>query len=94
MISTFASNAVHRGFKLRSGQTIVNKLVFVTSPQRNAALMRKSKEGLLSRNQNNVSFLPAGCCFIELAQSKPIERVALVQSEHHHNQLKTVSFIY
>jgi len=92
MISTFDSNAVHRGFKLRSGQTIVNKLVYVTSPQRNAALMRKSKEGS-SRNQNNVSFLPVDCCFSELAQSKPINHVGLVQSEHHHNHLN-LKFIH
>ena len=79
--------AKYCGFKLRSGQTIVNEISVCCFSERNAALMRKSKDGL-SRNQNNVSFLSADCCFSELAQSKPITHVGLVQREHHYNHLK------
>jgi hypothetical protein len=69
------------------------KLVFVASPQRHAALRRKSKDWL-ARNRNNVcgaTYISADCCFSELTNYKNrTPRVGLVQSGPHHHLIENL----
>jgi hypothetical protein len=72
MVSVFASSALDRGFKSRSGQTKDYKIGICCFSGKHAALRRTSKDWLV-RNQDNVSewrSLFADCCFSELALSK------------------------
>jgi hypothetical protein len=70
MVSVLTSSAVDRGFEPRSGQTKDYKIDSCCFSAKHAALRRKSNEWL-AQNQNNcpngVTFLPAYCCFSELA---------------------------
>jgi hypothetical protein len=81
MISTFASNAVHRGFKLRSGQTIVNEI---------SVCCFSAKKRSINEKEQSLG-IRIMCLFyqrtVELAQSKPITHVGLVQREHRYNHL-------
>jgi hypothetical protein len=54
MVIVLASSAVDRGFESRSGQTKDYKIYISCFSARNAAIKKKSKDGL-ARNQNNVS---------------------------------------
>jgi hypothetical protein len=54
MVSVLAYSAADRGLEPRSGQTKDNKIVMCCFSAKNAALRRKSKDGL-ARNQDNVS---------------------------------------
>ena len=64
MVSVLASSAVDRGFEPRLGQTKDYKIGMCCFSAKHAALRRKSKDWL-ARNQNNVTCLPADCCFSE-----------------------------
>jgi hypothetical protein len=72
MIRVFSSSAVNRGFDPKLGQMKDYNISIYCFSAKYAALSRKSKDGL-PRNQENVSewndmyFLPADCCFSELA---------------------------
>ena len=54
MVSMFASSAVDRGLKPRSGQTKDYKIGICCFSAKHALLRRKSKDWL-ARNQDNVS---------------------------------------
>ena len=54
MVSVLAWSMVDRGFKPRSGQTKDFKIGICCFSNKQAALRRKSKDGL-ARNQDNVS---------------------------------------
>ena len=70
MPSVLASSAVDRGFKLLSGQSKDYNIGICGFSAKYAVLRRKRKDWL-ARNQNIVSewnnYLPADCCFSELA---------------------------
>ena len=73
MVSVLASSAVDRVFEPRSGQTKDYNIDIYCFFVKHAVLRSKSKDWL-ARYQNNVSewseYLPADCCFSELAQYK------------------------
>jgi hypothetical protein len=54
MVSVLAYSAADRGLEPRSGEIKDNKIVMCCFSAKNAALRRKSKDGL-ARNQDNVS---------------------------------------
>ena len=70
MVSVLASSAVDRGFEHRSGQPRTIQLVFVASPLSTQHYGERAKIGWLGIRimcSNGVTFLPADCCFSELA---------------------------
>jgi hypothetical protein len=70
MVSVLASNVVDHGFEPRLGQTKNYKIGICCFSGKHAALRRKSKDWLARIRimcPNGVTFLPADCCFSELA---------------------------
>ena len=70
MVCVLASSAVDCGFEPQSGQTKDYKIGICCFSAKYAALRRKSKDGWLGMRimcPNGVTFLPADCCFSELA---------------------------
>ena len=70
MVNVLASSAVDRGFEPRSGQPRTIKLVFVASSLSTQHYRERAKIGWFGIRimyPNGVTFLPADCCFSELA---------------------------
>jgi hypothetical protein len=89
MVSVFASSAVDRGFKPRSGQTKNYEIGICYFSAKHAILRRKSKDWL-TRNQDNMSewgdivFL---WTVVSVIYKNPTKPVGLEQSGHHHHHL-------
>jgi hypothetical protein len=70
MVSVLALSAIDRVFESRSGQTKDYKIGICYFSAKHSALWSKRKDWL-ARNQkmcrSGVTFLPAACCFNELA---------------------------
>ena len=70
MVSVLASSAVSRGFEPRSGQTKDYKIGICASPLSTQHYGERAKIGWFGIRimcPNGVTFLPADCCFSELA---------------------------